>query len=165
MKGLIHICLESEAQGLGMILKVCYVGSKMSIFCIFLDPLMLNKKKFKQKVQQYLLLRFKSLLSFVNHYFNVYLEKKRNICIYICKNISEYDNKHLVEKKHMHEAQIKSLKDETRKLNEECERLRSETEQLRFDKENLSKGKFDLERNVNALKVRNNSIYTVNPRL
>ena len=56
----------------------------------------------------------------------------------------------------MHEAQIKSLKDESRKLNEECERLRSETEQLRLDRENLSKGKLDQERNVNALKVRNN---------
>ena len=58
----------------------------------------------------------------------------------------------------MHEAQIKSLKDEARKLNVECERLRSETEQLRLDKENLSKGKFDLERNVNALKVRKDSM-------
>ena len=79
--------------------------------------------------------------------------RRKEIIISIYKNISEYDNKHLVEKKHMHEAQIKSLKDEARKLNEECERLRSETEQLRLDKENLSKGKFDLERNVTALKV------------
>merc|ERR1719219_2411379 len=64
----------------------------------------------------------------------------------------EYDNKHLVEKRHMHEAQIKSLKDDTRKLNEECEKLRSETERHRFDNENLGKGKFEQERNISSLK-------------
>ena len=61
----------------------------------------------------------------------------------------------MVEKKHMHEAQIKSLKEETRKLNEECERLRSEVEQHRLDKENLGQGKFEQERNMSELKVRN----------
>jgi len=40
-----------------------------------------------------------------------------------------------------------------RKLNEDCERLRSEVEQHRLDKENLGQGKFEQERNMNALKT------------